>query len=184
MAAFKNFVDSCTVPIKRNRSKKRVSKGGLQPNGLYHDVAELFNSFVLVELTEQQLASGDRLHTAFIRSMGAGDPLSLADLHNIQRLSQKDILEGDSWKFAPVLLTSNRERIDINMSQMQRFALHHNECIVRWRMERIWNGPDLEIFPQAEKVPALWCYFVRGAPGYLTRNINPAINLANGTDIE
>lgn len=137
----------------------KCSERDIRPGGVCHAGAKLFNSFFRTELTEQQRASGDENHTALVQGMSAGMQLTPRSLQHFKRLSAEDVQEDPARNFAAVLVTSNRERIDNNKVQLERFAVVHGECIIRWRTDRDWeNAPDLIVFPEAEEEPALWTY--------------------------
>ena len=146
----------------------------------------LFNQFTLTTLTQQQRCKSDQVHTDMVQRMSQGKDLSHKDLANFPCLSQKDFEDDQEWKFAPVVVTSNQERLEFIFKKAKQFAALKGKHVIRWPlMRKTWkNKPNLDLFPEAEEDPALWGYFVESAPGYLCSNINPEIQLANGSPIE
>jgi hypothetical protein len=102
-------------------------------------------------------------------------------------LTKKDIDDNpEDWKFAPILVETNAERMEITKSQAHLFAKHYETYVFKWRAQcRKWlNNPS----PEEKKVlvdsnPFFWQYFVAGSTGYLNANICVQLGLANGTEV-
>ena len=96
----------------------------------------------------------------------------------------------DSWAITPIVVTTNSECAFINLQHLRQFAAYTLQPVVKWRnelkeditcsllnteggIEKIFKSNNVELFG----------YFVKGAPAYLTENINPLRQLANGTSV-
>ena len=166
---------------------KDVDTGPYKAGGAIAIGVSLFNQAKLIRLTIQERCKEDEEHTAFIRRMGEGLPVTDRDLKRFKKLSDKDFKEDPSaWQFAVILVTTNRERADFNHIQAINYAKTHGEVVIRWPVEIVsWkHKPSILFLKDAMKETILYHYFVRTAPGFLTENINPSIGLANGTGIQ
>ena len=64
----------------------------------------------------------------------------MTDLKNYKAQSKKD-MKNKKWKFAPILVSTNRERLDITELQAVNFAKENKTYVVRWRIEyKDWEG--------------------------------------------
>lgn len=81
----------------------------------------------------------------------------------------------------------NRERQILNFEQAKRFARENSTQVVRWkRKSSSWKGKPPKVHQQeraANAEPCFWEYYVQGALGYINKNVNIDIRLANGTMI-
>ena len=103
------------------------------------------------------------------------------DLRNYKALSKED-MKNDKWKFAPILVSTNRERVDINEKQARNFAREKKTYVIRWQAEyKNWRGKPNPEDRVINEDPVFWQYFVSGAEGYITANVNTDISIANGT---
>ena len=148
---------------------------------LYHGI-EMFRRFIKAELTTQNRAKGDQVHTRLIHRLRThAQPVSTQLLSRLQMLSGKDVCEY-RWKFAPRLVTSNLERFMINKHQVLSFARATQRCVYTW-VDRMTNAPlDVSEDENEDLDPSARRYFVYGAPAYITQNINSAATgLVNGS---
>ena len=126
-------------------------------------------------------------HLSFLKSMSEGHQITASDIQNYKRFDHSDATADAEWKFAPVLVASNRERIDIVHHKTLLFAHHHSTCVFRWQTDvaRWQNKPALtnEQHDLQDRDPSFWQQFVAGASGFLTTNLNTNLGLANGTPI-
>jgi len=166
---------------KGNMSSKEAKCLVNQDHGV-----ELFNKFLLIQLKGQQRSKNDPVQTALVKKMTEEKSLQMSDIKKLKTLSKIDIENDEEWRSAPILVTSNRERIALTAQSAPMFAELKNQHVIRWPLKRKkWsNKPHLDLFPEVEDDPALWGYFVRGAPGYITHNINPTIKMSNGTPVQ
>ena len=96
-------------------------------------------------------------------------------------------MQSPEWKFAPYLVATNCERLQINYEQALQFAEHHNTYLYRWSVHlRKWRNRPTFTYQQKEgsQHPIFWQYFVPGADAYLSHNNNTSLGLANGTQIK
>jgi len=144
----------------------------------------LFRQFKGFSLEQQMRAAEDQVHTKRIENLrkGKGVPRNLLD--GIQRLKPSDWLE---FAFSPIVVTTNAERASLNERQALRFASHHGTAILRWRKPLRGEVASLLAQEQIDALyqihPELNGYFIIGAPGHLTENLNPTKGFSNGTPI-
>lgn len=130
---------------------------------------------------QQMRAAEDPAHTALIENFRfpqPGKPRVPRDLTSrFKVLSASDVERDPSWAFAPVIVTSNKERLSINAVQSAKWALVYKMPRITWTYEiasdfasSLHSATRDYIY---NTVPQLTGYFVKGAPGYLTNNINP-----------
>ena len=101
-------------------------------------------------------------------------------------LSAQDFKQDCSWEFAPYLVATNRERIQISHIQARKFAKKNCTHVVRWpSICTKWkNKPPNEADEmKAKEDPAFYQYFVPGAPAFMNHNTNPHLQLVNGTQM-
>jgi len=148
----------------------------------------LFSQFRMLRLTIQKRAELDTRHTAIVdqlRDLTREHQIDTAVLRHLKPLTRGDAEADPSWLFAPIIVTSNIERAAINMDQARRFALAHGEPVLRWPTHVTGHSAlalsDTQLRQLYDHNPALHTVFVRGAPAYLTANINTMKNLCNGS---
>lgn len=157
-------------------------------NKTVENAASLFANFKKIDLTTQHRTNPEETkHLELIQNMRKDEqPITKTRLLQIKQLSLEDTKDV-AWKFAPLVVTSNAERDRLNKLQAKRNAHHYKEPILVY-YDPIRNAsgicdPDGEDSKDLSTVlPRLKRYFVRGAPCTLTKNINPSVKLANGTN--
>ncbi len=95
--------------------------------------------------------------------------------------------DDEGFRFATILVTGNRERLELNVAQSKKWARNHGTHVVRWyRKVKRWKGrpQTSENIARAMNESCFHEMFVPGAPGFLTHNINTDIGLANGVEIK
>ena len=119
----------------------------------------------------------------FVNKLAAGKTISWKDLKPYKALSRADAKETE-WQFAPVLVSSNRERLEIVHQKSILFAKLHKTHVFKWRNDaKNWkNKPEDPSFLYEENA-MLWQYFVCGSEAFITKNVNPSLGLANGTPV-
>ena len=93
-------------------------------------------------------------------------------------------LPRHAWGKAIICVTSNTERTGLSPILARRFALQEGVPLITWNLQTKSDAASL--FPEDVPLPldsGLVGIFVRAALGYLTENINPALNLANGSPV-
>ena len=170
----------------QGESKKEAAANRFKPGTLPHQGCTLFANFERFHLMEQQ-RSCDPLHSEFVQKLSEGKPIDLTDILKYKHLSKQDIEKNpDDWTFAPVLVSTNRERLSIARMKAQLWARENNTYVFKWhtRTGKQVNRPSLDKFSDIQEHNAFfWQFFVAGAPSYLSHNINPDLALVNGTPL-
>ena len=167
------------VPMEKNRSNNAYT-----PEGIMQRTSEVFNQAKLYFLKEQfRCKKNDQKHMNLIRRMHNGEGLTANDINNFNFIDKKTLNNDPEWKFAPILVTSNFERIIVNEKKSILFAKEKGEIVFRWKIEcKIVRGEgSIDDLDDVDDCPELFAYFVKGAPLIITKNINPNKNIANGT---
>ena len=100
-------------------------------------------------------------------------------------MSADDVQQSpDEWKYAPVLVSSNRERLNICRMKAIMFAKENKTYVFKWKCKILQEEnrpPDSIMQHILEKHAFFWQYFVTGAPCNLSVNINGDVGLVNGS---
>ena len=110
--------------LKKNlitKEKNTALYGKLKIGTALRTGTELFCKAQLFELTTQNRCPNDQQHVDFIEKMRRGESIELSDLQRYKRLTREDMKNRD-WKFAPILVSTNRERLDFTLLQAQEFG--------------------------------------------------------------
>jgi hypothetical protein len=149
---------------------------------------ELFHGFDVLSFTQQQRCADDAQHCADVEAVR--DPTRLRPItpgliSRLQPLTVRDVLNDPGWMFAPIIVTSNYERMAINRAQVLRFAKVHGLPVIRWRLQIAGAGRKYKDNGTLEGLYGenddLWGYFVQGAPGFVTENVGRSYGVVNGT---
>eukprot|EP00957_Ditylum_brightwellii_P211109 15365762-Ditylum_brightwellii.AAC.2 len=62
--------------------------------------------------------------------MGNGESLSIDGIKKYKILDQRE-LDGEEWAFAPIIVSTNHERLDITEIQAKRYAKQHKIHVIR-----------------------------------------------------
>jgi hypothetical protein len=93
--------------------------------------------------------------------------------------------EPSPWRFAPRIVTSNKEVDTVNKSQLHRFARDHRKPVYFWQCRPTGTDGDTAICDStaclADSVRGMTQYFVEGAPCMITKNTYMKHGVANGT---
>jgi len=128
-----------------------------------------------------------RKHINQLRSLDSIHPVTPAFVNSLEHLSSDDFGVNASFAKASYAVTSNAERMALQMPIMQDMAVALGARILRWRKPL---SPKLDSLPPATTDQLyqmfdtdLHAYFIEGedARAILTENISPAQGLANGT---
>ena len=118
-----------------------------------------------------------------VMKLAAGHSVTWEDLSIYKTLSRNDAKEKE-WQFAPILVSNNRERMDIVHQKALLFARLHNTYVFKWRNKVTnWKNKPEDTSLLFNENPMLWQYFVPGSEAFLTKNINTSLGLANGTPV-
>ena len=160
--------------------------GKFHIQSLWRRGCELLSQFKHFHLTTQH-RSADLSHLHFLESMTQPNSLNFQEFCKLYKpLSNSDFHEDSRWEFAPYLVATNRERIQISHIQALQFAKKHNTHVYRWPVQLIhWTNRPSEYDDQieAQKDPAFYQYFVPNAPSFCTNNLNTKLGIANGTQM-
>ena len=178
--------------IHRSKRKKKCphTYGGTYSIGTSRRRGcDLFAGCKRFHMTSQQRASGDLKHTQFINKLSNGKSITMKDINHYQRLAKADIEQfPEQWKYAPILVASNRERINIIQRKAMLYAKDFDTHVIKWQCTTMnWRNKPTSDFREAEIVhsdPCFWEYFVPGGDAFLTYNVNNNLGLANGSPIK
>ena len=144
----------------------------------------MFSKFIRHHLAEQH-RSDDPEHNAFVQKLAKGKPISVEDILKYDFLSKKDVEDSpDEWKFAPVIVSTNMERLNISRMQAIEWAKQHKTHVFKWKNKlgiEQNRPPENEMKSGIEDANAFfWQYWVKDAECYLSYNINGELALVNG----
>ena len=173
-------------PLTKASKKDKFLSQKYSATSLIRQGCNLFTQFDRCHLTQQHRCQFPN-HMKFITDLSNGNTITIDTIREQYKPFTSQTIHDDrqKWQFAPILVASNRERINISYRQCLAFAKAHNTHVYRWRTKfSKWrNAPfaaaDRDNARQRDAV--FWQYFVCLAEAFLTGNINPLINLANGT---
>ena len=171
---------------KRKKAKKTKVNTSLYSRysvrNVVHYGCHALSKFERYHLAEQHRTK-DKLHMKFVKKLANGLGITLEDLAPYKALRCSD-LQKDEWKFAPVLVSTNRERMAIVNKQAALFARLHGTYVFKWRNPcKGWKNKPSDTTDLYEQNPTLWQYFVPGSEAFLTKNINTRLGLVNGSPV-
>jgi hypothetical protein len=147
--------------------------------------AYLMSHFVRQHLQEQMRATGDTHHTALVKKLACGRSIEIADILQYKHLSADDLRNNpQEWKYAPILVSTNKERVNLARIKAREWARDHNTHVYRWRTSyrlHLNRPPNNRMEDIIENNAFFWQFFVPGAPCHLLHNINPDLALVNGS---
>ena len=173
---------------KRLTRKQESNARKYGPTSLVRRGCSLFSEFDRSHLTTQHRCKYPE-HQKFINDLSDGEPITIDTIRRQYKpFTAQDVRnDPDKWQFAPVLVASNRERINITYRQCIAFAKATHTHVYRWQVHSSkWrNAPKLSSDRQEaiNNDHAFWQLFVSYANAFLTGNINTFLDLANGTGI-
>lgn len=178
----KIFVKSKTAAEKKEEEEANRFK----PGSLAYAGCLLLSEFKRYQLLEQT-RSIDALHTAFVERLSDGEPITIDDIKLYDHLSKEDVAKDpEKWKFAPVLVSTNAERLNIVRMKAQMWAKQNDTYVFKWRtrLRKEVNRPSSETLESVRDENAFyWQYFVARAPSNLGHNINGQLALVNGAPL-
>lgn len=168
----------------QSASEKKECNSLLSKKGV-----QLFQLARHMTLEQQHRCTNDDRHMNFLKKMSRGDKIQIKDLASYATLSKNDVMADAGFQFAPIIVTGNYERQEINAYQTKQFALQNNTHVFRWpKKVRLASWENKPTSPsdlaKVRQESCLWEYFVSGAPAYLNQNINLSLQLANGTHVK
>eukprot|EP00957_Ditylum_brightwellii_P192657 14669579-Ditylum_brightwellii.AAC.1 len=149
--------------LRRKSDGDQRKKQSVVPNELMLTESkgvELFNKFYLMPLKGQERSKSDPVQKDMVERLTKGMALTVDDLKQIKVLTKKDFENDITWNEAPVLVTFNRERVDLTSTCANNFAPLREVHVIIWPLEiKDWhNKPDLELYPDARKTPFFGAY--------------------------
>ncbi len=186
------------IPESPSKKKKAIDRPSVLPdattttyrynaNHPYVVGTRIFTLARWYELTVQQ-RSVDDYHTRFVQANYCGNPIHL---QTVRRTGYKLLSPADSrkkeWINAPILVGTNRERYSLTHYKAIHIARSNNTVVFRWRTKfHTWKqkprtSQDEDL---AKQDPCFYEYFVQGADGFLTDNIQKSLKLTNATPIK
>jgi len=131
----KNFAAYKTGRYQATQKRKKAKQEALRfkPSSLAYKGCLLFSKFLRFHLSQQK-RSTDPNHNRFVRKLSLGHAIDLEDILQYKSLSSDDICnEPELWKFAPILVGTNKERLNIARHKARLWALEHNTYVFKWR---------------------------------------------------
>ena len=155
-------------------------------------IGHLMSTFTVFQFNEQMRAQEDIEHTQMLKQFRdlstSNQPITDSVIRRLRVLSSSDLLEDSTWITSLIVVTNNLERLAIIKEQVIRFGILHRKLVVAWRLElhhttqrHFQTHSDLNLL--YDRFQELSSFFVVGAPAYITENICPLKNLANGTRV-
>ena len=139
------------------------------------------------ELSKQQ-RSIDDVHTQLVQNNYLGKRLSLDRLkRNGYRILSREDGKDPDWVTAPILVSTNRERYTFTHHKAIHVAKHLGTVVFRWNTKwSKWKQRPVDPKHEREALndPCFYEYFVAGADGFLTDNIQKHLNLTNATAVK
>jgi hypothetical protein len=132
-------------------------------------------------------ACKDQDHFNFVQNLSKGNPIELKDILRYKHLSRQDIENApDEWKYAPVLVSTNHQRLNISRFKARLWAIDHNTYVFKWKTKNKQheNKPSLSHMPLVrEKHAFFWQFWVQHAPAFLSQTLNGEMALVNSAPI-
>jgi len=178
------------VTLEKNKSERSRKAKDLNTSlysryavkGMVHRGCKLFSELERFHMAEQRRAD-DPVHMKFVKKLASGLTISWKDLDPYKTLDRTDGLKKE-WQFAPILVSTNRERLEITRHKAKLFAKLHKTHVFKWRSNaKNWKNKPQDPSFLYEENSMLWQYFVCGSEAFLTANVNPSLGLANGTPV-
>jgi len=169
------------LKIKDKSKSKSNSKLGTP----YRQGVDIFTKVRWFELNKQQRAITDELHSKFVEGNYFGDQLHLHKIKDHIPILSEDDMDDIKWAMAPVLVATNRARHTITHPRALHLARLKETVVLRWvtDFDNWQNKPKKEHFHDVLQDPCFWEYFVRGASGFITKNISKKLHVVNGQKI-
>ena len=147
--------------------------------------AELFRQAKWFKLQQQVRAIQDPVHTDFVHRLGDGNPVLPTDIENFKELSVSDFNDEseEAWLRAPFVVATNHERNIIMHQRACMFGRHHRKVIIRWPLHMKGKNDLSQLPPNVTEESSYYEYFVSGADGNLTANVNRSLHLVNALPV-
>ena len=140
--------------------------------------AEIIMQSRWFHLDEQVRAAQDHEHAKVVSHM-ASDYMLPHDIFDIYSQLSKNDMKKEEWARAPMIVTTNAERLLFLHHRSLTYAKVTNNIVVRW----LANHTSGETLPGNEEEICHYEYFVKGADGFLTTRISRPLGLVNAQKI-
>lgn len=114
-------------------------------------------------------------------------PRPVNSFQQLKVISSEDVAQDSDWTKAPIVVTSNEERVRINEQRSIALARTNRCARIVWYqpiLGIVANGLDTSqtnfIYGTCSQFKGV---FVTGEPSFLMDNINPKRGLSNGTPV-
>ena len=169
----------------KKRQKQDRDANKFRPSSLSYRGCHLLSSLEKFHLVEQQRASQDAAHNTFVQKLSKGKLIQIEDILAYKPLSADDTAGESShdWKFAPILVATNAERLQISRFKARLWAIEHQTHVFKWRRKvgKEQNRPrTTDMMTITENNAFFWQFWVAGAPCNLSHNVNCDLALVNG----
>ena len=168
---------------KKQKNKLEAEVNRFKPNSLAFKGCALLQTFARFLLKEQQ-RSDDPVHANIVKKLSKGQSIDLEDIMKYQNLTEEDILKyPQDWKYAPTLVATNLERVNITRMKAQMFAKENSTYVLKWKCKlgKQQNTPPNQQMEQCMRKNAFFYqYWVPGAQCNLSYNVNGELALVNG----
>ena len=166
---------------KTNKKKTVVADSRLEATHPFSIGANILAQARWFELTEQHRTK-DLEHMAFVKRLCNQENISLDDFKRYKILSRDDFEDPKSpWLTAPIIVSTNRERYSLTDLAARRFARATGTIVIRWPTKwKNWKQkPPASRLMCALEDPCFYEYYVEGAAGFFSDNVNKRIGIVN-----
>ena len=155
-------------------------------------MAELFTRMTLMELFENHRAHEDPAWAALIKSFrtalpGARPFQGLRSRFQEMIIQKGDVESNTNWNEAPICSSGNGARMSLIATRANAVAEGLNVPVIKWRLPIFGDAACRLTTQQTDALynsdTRLWGYFIAGANGFLTENINPERSVSNGSPV-
>ena len=178
-----------SIPSAANKSRKQMMEEAaaarFKPEHLTYHGCYLIRKFIRYHLNEQKRSEGDPKHTTFVKNLSQGKKIDLQDLLAYKSLTTEEA-QSTEWKWASILVSNNRQRLNISRNKAQLWAKENNTYVYKWKTQigLHQNAPSHQSLPAyMEKHSFFWQFFVPKAKAYLSKTINGHLALVNSAPI-
>ena len=114
------------------KNKMEIEANRFKPSKIAYRGCYLFSKFERFHLYEQQRAANDPIHNAFVQKLSSGKKIDLKDIEKYKHLEENDLKEK-VWRYAPILVSTNIERLNIIRYKAFQWAKEHNTYVFKWK---------------------------------------------------
>jgi hypothetical protein len=147
----------------------------------------VFTQFRWQHLKQQVRSAQDPVHQALIDKMHRGEELDPdQDFCHLKLLTAEDLEPNSKFFDAPILVSSNLERMEIIELKARIFAKQNSTCVIRWQktIKDEWVGEKpTDVEETIHDSTCCWEYFVAGAKGHILHNFNQSKDIVNGAEV-